>query len=77
MLAASVETAPAFVTTRRQELFSGPYQRSTGSRSYSYDISPDGERFLMIRESEYDARGSEIIVVQNWFEELKERVPVP
>jgi len=75
VLAASVETAPAFVTTRRQELFSGPYQRSTGFHSYSYDISPDGERFLMIRESEDDARGSEIIVVQDWFEELKRLVP--
>ena len=71
MLAASVDTTPAFVTTRRRELFSGPYQRSSGRRNYTYDIDPDGERFLMIRESENDAGESEIIVVQNWVDELR------
>ncbi len=38
------------------------------------DIAPDGERFLMIREEE---SGTQINIVLNWFEELKERVPVP
>jgi serine/threonine-protein kinase len=38
------------------------------------DIAPDGERFLMIREEE---SGTQINLVQNWFEELKARVPVP
>jgi serine/threonine-protein kinase len=43
----------------------------------TYDVSPDGERFLLIKE----ARGSEesvpvsVIVVLNWTEELKQRVP--
>jgi hypothetical protein len=42
----------------------------------TYDISPDGERFLMIKESAGDAISSpERILVQNWFEELKARVP--
>ena len=47
-----------------------------------YDVSPDGERLLMILESlEAGTVGGEaprkINVVLNWFEELKERVPVP
>ncbi len=48
----------------------------------TWDISPDGERFLMIKQdfSGDDASGDEkpqqINVVVNWFEELKERVPV-
>ena len=38
------------------------------------DIAPDGERLLMIKEEE---SGTQINIVLNWFEELKERVPVP
>ena len=77
VMAATVATTPAFVATQQRELFSGPYLRSSGFRSHTYDIAPDGERFLMIRESENDTLEGEIIVVLNWFEELKERVPVP
>ena len=44
----------------------------------SYDVAPDG-RFLMIKQGELGgeehATPPHIIVVQNWFEELKTRVP--
>jgi serine/threonine-protein kinase len=43
-----------------------------------YDVSPDGQRFLMIKESS-GADGTplapSIVVVQNWLEELKRLVP--
>ncbi len=44
----------------------------------TYDVSRDGQRFLMIKES---AGGTEsapppsLVVVQNWLEELKRLVP--
>jgi serine/threonine-protein kinase len=43
----------------------------------SYDVSPDGQRFLMIKEGGADgtAAPASIIVVQNWVEELKRLVP--
>ena len=45
----------------------------------SYDISPDGRRFLMIRQAmRADDALSDLTryeVVRNWFEELKARVP--
>ena len=51
----------------------------------NYDVSADGERFLMIREGEdgnpedADAEAAPthatLIVVENWFEELKRLVP--
>ena len=47
----------------------------------AYDITPDGQRFLMIFPlgdadlTEFSTQ--RINIVQNWFEELKERVPVP
>jgi serine/threonine-protein kinase len=43
--------------------------------SRTYDVSPDGSRFLMIRIGN-DNRQSSLIVVQNWSEELKVRAPV-
>ena len=74
----SVDAAgPSAAAGRRRELFSGPYLRSLGYRSHTYDIAPDGERFLMLRESENNTQRNEIIVALNWFEELTERVPIP
>jgi len=39
----------------------------------NYDISPDGQRFLVIQGGE--ANLTQLNVVLNWFEELKRRVP--
>jgi serine/threonine-protein kinase len=44
----------------------------------SYDIAPDGQRFLLIKEgdgSDQTAAPASLIVVQHWVEELKRLVP--
>jgi hypothetical protein len=41
----------------------------------SWDISPDGKRFLMLKEAEAEA-SRKINIVLNWFEELKQKAPV-
>jgi hypothetical protein len=49
-----------------------------GGGNRPYDIGPDG-RFLIIRSAQADPGGgppSNLIVVQNWHEELKRLVPV-
>ena len=44
--------------------------------SGSYDVVPDGWRFLMIKDVSPDkAAAPQLILVQNWFEELKRKVP--
>jgi hypothetical protein len=40
----------------------------------SFDIAPGDQRFLMLRFSGEDAP-SEVVVVENFFEELKRLVP--
>jgi hypothetical protein len=44
-----------------------------------YDVSPDGKRFLMIKESATEAQktgeAAVINVVLNWAEELKSKLP--
>jgi dipeptidyl aminopeptidase/acylaminoacyl peptidase len=75
-MAVPVETDPTFRLETPKKLFSGPY--------LGWDVSPDGKRFLLIREKREVSsdRESETVglrkinIVLNWFEELKERVPV-
>ncbi len=46
----------------------------TGTR-VSYDVFPDGKRFMMIEESVKQPTITHLNVVLNWFEELKRRAP--
>jgi hypothetical protein len=36
-------------------------------------VSRDGQRFLMLKPAEHDGGVRQIVVVQNWLEELKRR----
>ena len=79
LMVVPVQTDPTFVPENPQELLDWPYSRLGEGRSY--DVSPDGQRFLAITrlplETDADASPPHINIVLNWFEELKERVPVP
>src|SRR5262249_22558653 len=56
-------------------LFAGPYPDNPGwTRPRSYDVSRDGERFLMTKLPSGQRRPS-IVVVLNWFDELRAKVP--
>jgi hypothetical protein len=58
-----------------QLLFAGPYPDNPGwTRPRSYDVSRDGERFLMTRLPA-DRPRPRIAVVLNWFDELRAKVP--
>jgi serine/threonine-protein kinase len=73
----SVNAIPITATTvfafgESLELFTGSYAQT--SWDTSYDVAPDG-RFLLMKNVGAPAR-EEVIVVQNWIEELKRLVPV-
>ena len=58
-----------------QVLFSGPYPDNPGwTRPRSYDVTPDGERFLLTKQLGEQA-SPRIVVVLNWFTELRAKVP--
>ncbi|MCZ6768011.1 MAG: protein kinase [Acidobacteria bacterium] len=73
MMAVDIITEPAFASGKAKLLFEGKYT-AFGPRA-AYDVTPDGQRFLMIKESEQQV--THINVVLNWFEELKRLVPTP
>ena len=73
MMVVSIETEPTFRSGRPEVLFEGSYRVTQNPAGLQYyDISPDGQRFLMIKRAEDPAQ---INVVLNWFEELKRLVP--
>ena len=50
------------------------YLTANGHRQY--DVSPDDQRFVMLRIGDGDGDvGTELSLVQNFFEELKRLVP--
>jgi Tol biopolymer transport system component len=76
MMAVDINSQPSYSVGRPKMLFQGPYVPTPITFPF-YDVSPDGQRFLMFRPSEQTSSSSltQIVVVQNWFEELKRRVP--
>ena len=83
MRVVNFESEPTFTPEKPEELFKANYLIGSTNIINPWDISPDGRRFLMIKqgvtsqdESTEETPRPKIIVVLNWFEELKERVPV-
>jgi len=76
MMVVGIKTEPTFTAGSPVALFTGSYV--IGEPVVDYDISPDGQRFLMIKEAdEEEGQPGQINVVLNWFEELKRLVPTP
>jgi serine/threonine-protein kinase len=71
MASVPIAAGPTFNAGESRSLFSvGNY--TVGGNAGVYDVSPDGKRFLMIRPMA-GVGETELVVVQNWFEELKQR----
>ena len=72
----AVEPGDTFRADRPRPLFADPYVRDgANTRVPMYDIMPDGQRFVMVSaNAEGTDEGLALILVENWFEELKERV---
>jgi hypothetical protein len=73
MMAVDIATQLGFSAGTPRMLFEGVYDRQFGPVT-NYDVSPDGQRFLMVKPAEQSGP-TQINVVLNWFEELKQKVP--
>jgi hypothetical protein len=75
MWVVDVRTDDGFATSKPRLLFEkSGYIHAAPIRGY--DLSPDGLRFLMVKlEQRKPTPVTEMILVQNWFEELKRLVP--
>ena len=84
MMAVAYAADPTFAPSRPELLFEAPYRMAGAVRFRPWDVAPDGERFLMLKEQEAGLdrrRGgpgpTALVVVTNWFDELAAQVPVP
>lgn len=73
MMEVDVETQAEFKAGPPREIFQGEYWALDLNRSF--DVSPDGSRFLMMKQIDDPAGRSNLTVVLNWFEQIKERAP--
>jgi Tol biopolymer transport system component/tRNA A-37 threonylcarbamoyl transferase component Bud32 len=75
MMTVPVTTSPAFSAGTPAPLFQAQsYARSLSYRAY--DVSPDDRRFVMLRPAADSVRtpGRQLVVVDNWFEELRAKL---
>ena len=71
MMAVDIQTTPVFRAGVPKMLFEETYS-ATG-----YDVAPDGQRFLMVKPpAVLQIPADQLIVVVNWLEELRRRMPV-
>jgi Tol biopolymer transport system component/predicted Ser/Thr protein kinase len=75
MMAVEIATQPSFSAGTPRMLFEGRYEPAPVPIA-NYDVSPDGQRFLMVKPNEQaQLAPTQINIVLNWFEELKQKVP--
>jgi hypothetical protein len=78
MMAVPVSTAHTLSAGRPQELWKGHYSHGMssscgppGTTSSNYDVTADGQRFLMVKDDDQDsATSNQMVVVLGWSDEL-------
>ena len=70
-MAVAVTTSPEFRAEPPRRVFEGEFIDVPGR---AYDVTPDGQRFLMLEDAR-SATVTKLNVVVNWFEELERLVP--
>ena len=70
-MAVSVTTSPTFSPGAAQPLFQD--QTALEDRGQRYDVTPEGQRFVVVETLGADDASQAIHVVQNWYEEFRDR----
>ncbi len=74
MMAAPIRGSSELNVGTPRVLFEGQYYRGYPLNPRTYDLAPDGQRFVMILP-ESGSTPTEFQIVLNWFEELQRLVP--
>jgi hypothetical protein len=72
MMVVDVSTRPDLSLSTPRVLFEQRYAFGSAQTVANYDVSPDGQRFLMVKD---DSASGRFNLVLNWHEELKRLVP--
>ena len=75
MMVAPITSNPTFEYGNSEVVFEGRY--NFADLFQFFDLSPEGTRFLVMKPSgERTDASLDLVLVQNWFEELTRLVPV-
>lgn len=73
MMSVPVQTQPAFSFGKSRELFDVTQMFLPNTELGNYDVTPDGQRFIMVRNTNASHSSTTINMILNWVEELRER----
>jgi eukaryotic-like serine/threonine-protein kinase len=79
LISVPVSPGPTFTWGTSTPMFAGRYFNGSAvlSRGGTFDVTPDGRRFLMLKQGgpEQPVEPPTVVVVKNWIEELRRLVP--
>jgi hypothetical protein len=77
VMSVPVAPGPGFTPGRPARVFDGGNYAGGGAQGggRTYDVTADGRRFLMLKGGAARA-APELVVVLNWFEELRRLAPI-
>ncbi len=82
LMIVDVSASPTLEVSKPRVLWEGHYSHGTssscgapGPTSSNYDVTPDGQRFIMIRDEDQDLVPTTVNVVVGWTKELTRLVP--
>ena len=73
LVAATFATTPSFRIVSREPLFSVADYGMSSISPPDYDVTRDDQKFVMMQIGD-EGEASELILVENWFEELRQRM---
>jgi len=76
MMSVSIRTIPTFSAEPPKELFDVSQMYFPNNPITNYDITPDGKRFILVRNSHTSANVPYFNVVLNWTEDLQTQIPI-
>jgi serine/threonine-protein kinase len=76
MMSVPVSTDPVFSSGAERELFDASQMFFPNTALANYDITPDGERFIMVRNTQASTNTQACNVILNWTDELQRKLGV-
>jgi Tol biopolymer transport system component len=74
VMVVTVQTEPSFQARTPRVLFEAPRMNRSGLWR-TYDVTPNGQRFVMSQNPDGTREPLQIVYIPNWFDELKQLVP--
>ena len=77
MMSVDISMLPRFDASTPRVLFEGEYEESgQPDNPRNYDVTPDGQRFVMIKPHQGPSAPSQPIFALEWFDDIRRRSPV-